>query len=212
MLSAALDLVAPPYCAFCRQPISRHATGACDGCLADLPWASDPNVRIDSPVVSALAPLNYRFPIDVAIRAWKFERRRFYTPVFIDILVEAAMDLDETIDAVVAVPLHWRRLAYRGFNQAELLARPLSRVLALPLIRSLRRRRATPTQSGLTADARRANLKRAFVNQRPIAAKHVLIVDDVVTTGGTVTEVAKTLRAAGVARISVLALAQTPVR
>ena len=81
----------------------------CRDCRADLPWAADRAVRVDGPVAYTLAPLDYRFPMDAAIRAWKFERRRFYTPVFVDLLIEAVGDLDDTIDAVVAVPLHWRR-------------------------------------------------------------------------------------------------------
>lgn len=157
-----------------------------------------------------LAPLEYRFPVDAAIKAWKFRRRLEYTPAFVAVLIEALAELPERPDALLPVPLHWRRQALRGFNQAEELAAPLHRSLGLPLARNVRRVRHTPSQSGLGAAERQKNLGAAFRVRGPIRAKHVLLVDDVVTTGATSMQLARVALQAGAERASVLAVARTP--
>jgi ComF family protein len=117
-------------------------------------------------------------------------------------------------DAVVPVPLHWRREASRGFNQAEEIARPLCRVRDWPLRTDLCRRvRPTPEQSGLGAAARRDNLQGAFALTDATAAgrcRHVLLVDDVLTTGATAAALAARFQAAGVPEVSLCTAARTP--
>ena len=124
---------------------------------------------------------------------------------------EASARLGEgTFDLVVPVPLSWRRLRERGFNQAALLAGPIAGRAGVALdVRSLRRPRATPPQTG-SAAARAANVRGAFALGRParIAGRRVLLVDDVFTTGATVREGARTLLAAGAARVTVYTLAR----
>ena len=114
----------------------------------------------------------------------------------------------ENIDALLPVPLHWRRQAMRGFNQAAEICESLRGLLDVPIINGVTRIRATPYQSGLGAEARRRNLSGAFRVQRRLSARHVLIVDDVVTTGATCERLASALIRAGVERVSVLALAR----
>ena len=155
-----------------------------------------------------IAPLAYEFPVDSAIKALKFRRRLFYGPALARLLHHACTDLPEDIDAVLPVPLHWRRHWLRGFNQALEIGRPLARHLGVPVIHAVRRRRATSRQSGLSAAERASNLRAAFVAHKPIRHAHVLIVDDVITTGATVRQLASTLRQAGVGRISVIAVAR----
>jgi len=152
--------------------------------------------------------LHYSYPVDVAIKALKFKRKLFYAAAFSEVLCSAANLLPDGIDAVLPVPLHWRRKAYRGFNQVTEIANPLVSSLGLPLLRGFRRSKATPFQSGLAARDRTRNLQCAFRVTRTITHSHVLIVDDVLTTGATVRAVAKALLTSGVSEVSVLTVAR----
>jgi ComF family protein len=112
---------------------------------------------------------------------------------------------------LIPVPLHRKRLQERGFNQAVELARPLSRQLDIPLdFSSCRRVRDTRSQSELHVRERQRNVRGAFKLSGKIEADHVALLDDVVTTGSTVTALAKVLRRTGVGRVDVWALARTP--
>lgn len=152
--------------------------------------------------------LHYSFPVDAAIKALKFNRRLFYAPAFSEVLCSAEAILPTEIDAILPVPLHWRRKAYRGFNQATEIAKPLASLLGLPLLRAIRRSTATPKQSGLDAKARTRNLRHAFKAIHTPTHSHVLIVDDVLTTGATARAVAKVLFANGVSEVSLLTVAR----
>ena len=120
-------------------------------------------------------------------------------------------------DILIPVPLHISRLKQRGFNQSYLLARHISRQLDIPLFKhGLVRQRATPKQSGLNQRARQQNLRGAFKfnpgakdSIEYLKGKHIVIVDDVITTGSTMHEVAKVLSRAKPAEISLLAIAKT---
>lgn len=119
------------------------------------------------------------------------------------------------VDLIVPVPLDRRRRRSRGFNQAELLAETLGRLSAIPVDGgALRRHRPTPTQTGLSREQRRLNVKGAFQARRPerLAGKYVALVDDVITTGATAGACAEVLKRAGAARVVVLALARARLR
>jgi len=152
--------------------------------------------------------LHYSFPIDVAIKALKFRRNLFYAPALAEVLCVATPLLAPDIDAVLPVPLHWRRKAMRGFNQATEIAKPIAKSLGVPLVSNVRRKRATPFQSGLDAAERARNLRRAFTIIRPPSYTNILIVDDVVTTGATAQALATLLLSSGVTKVSVLAVAR----
>ena len=117
-------------------------------------------------------------------------------------------------DAVIPIPLHRARLRHRGYDQALELARPLARALSLPLLdTALLRVRATSAQSELDANARRRNLRHAFaVAAAPAHAlpRHVVLVDDVMTTGATLHAAAKALLRAGVQRVDAWVCARVP--
>ena len=109
------------------------------------------------------------------------------------------------------VPLHPIRLKDRGFNQALELAKPIARHFNIPLdIKSCKRIKATATQSTLDKKVRKKNMRGAFELVRPLDCKYLVLIDDVVTTGTTVNELAKTLKANGVQRVDVWAIARTP--
>jgi ComF family protein len=112
-------------------------------------------------------------------------------------------------EAILPVPLHARRLRERGFNQSIELARPASRAFGLPLVRDLvKRSRPTSPQTALDIKQRRQNLRNAFVVDGKIPYSHIAILDDVVTTGSTVNELAKVLRRSGVQTIQVWSIAR----
>ncbi len=218
----------PTCCVFCGVECSPCEDGACAGCAADLPWNDNAcpgcaapqqlplaaglqcaNCQAEpTPFRTAAAAFRYAFPVDAAIKMLKFRRRLEYVPVLGAILAGMRAGLPADIDLLLPVPLHWRRQALRGFNQADELCRVISRQGRLQVSRDVHRWRATPPQSGLDARARRRNLRGAFRIAGQIDAQHVLIVDDVITTGATCRELAQELRRRGVPRVSVLAVAR----
>jgi ComF family protein len=218
------EAVMPTSCVFCGIG---PAASICSPCRADLPWVEHGCIRCARPLAAPLpdgvycgecqrrpppysaarAPLRYAFPVDAAIKQLKFRRRLDYVPAFASVLGEAMQELPTGTDALAPVPLHWRRQAARGFNQAEELCKALSRSTGVPMLRNLRRVRPTPYQSGLHAVERRRNLHGAFAVRGAIDQRHVLVVDDVITTGETCARLARVLLDAGAARVSVLAIA-----
>ena len=207
-LFALADAVIPPRCAFCGTRTHRSEGSVCTGCHDDLPWIRFAPASTASPLECEIAPLAYAFPIDAAIKALKFHRRLFYGPALAQLLESACDELPAGIDAVQPVPLHWRRKWRRGFNQALEIAGPVAKHLGVPVIDHVVRRRATGPQSGLTAAERARNLRGAFTVRGAAQHEHVLLVDDVITTGTTMRQAAKTLLRAGTAKVSGLAVAR----
>jgi ComF family protein len=114
-------------------------------------------------------------------------------------------------DAVIPAPLHWRRRWNRGFNQADLLAREVSRLTGIRLDRGLLRTRSTPPQAGLSAAERRRNVQGAFAaagQKDGVRGKNLIVIDDVMTTGATLEACARALKRAGAAQVAVLTLAR----
>jgi ComF family protein len=132
--------------------------------------------------------------------------------------LERALPIDEAFDAVVPVPLYWRKQWDRGFNQAELLARHLAKHRGVPVLNALRRKRATATQAGLASAGRRRNVVGAFVVRasplvsRKLAGKKILLIDDVMTTGATASACASALKRGGARTVSLLTLARVDRR
>jgi ComF family protein len=126
----------------------------------------------------------------------------------------AALPRDRRFDVIVPVPMHWRRRWDRGFNQAVLLADVVARRTGLPVCNAARRQRATPPQAGLSSARRRENMVRAFSVRKPdlVKGRRILLVDDVLTTGATVSACALSLKRAGAAHVSVLTVARADRR
>jgi len=194
----------PRTCAFCGVRCRPAETGLCTGCRQDLP--RDVPRPPKPPFAAVVTPLRYEFPVDAAIKALKFRRRLSYVPAFGALLAESFDELPADIDALVPVPLHWFRHATRGFNQSMELCAALA--APIPVLSRIGRVRATPYQSGLDARKRRQNLKDAFRVTGTLRAQHPLIVDDVITTGATISSLAKVLLDAGAERVSALAVAR----
>jgi ComF family protein len=129
-------------------------------------------------------------------------------------LLDRALPIEDRYDFIVPVPLHWHRQWRRGYNQAELLAREVSRHRRIPILNALRRRKATANQAGLTSAARRLNIAGAFQSRDGIdlRGKRVLLIDDVFTTGATASACALALKKAGAGTVSLLTLARADRR
>jgi ComF family protein len=125
-----------------------------------------------------------------------------------------ALPRTEQFDAVVPMPLHWRRRWSRGFNQSELLARQIARRASVPVRNLVRRVKATPPQAGLTNAKRRSNVSAAFRVSRPerVRGLRIVLVDDVMTTGATGSACARELKRAGAARVVLLTVARVDRR
>ena len=190
-----------PCCPRCALPLAAAAP-LCGECLEREP-----------PFASAWAPFRYEHPLALLEARFKFRGDLAAGRVLAELMIErAGVDAPSRPALMIAVPLHVARLRERGYNQAFELARRLSRTLDIPLDRdALVRTRSTPAQIGLDAASRRRNLRGAFAlaTKRPLPA-HVVLLDDVMTTGATLRECARVLRRAGVARVDAWALARAP--
>jgi len=219
---ALLDVLLPPRCVLCGGPCGHICI--CAGCRADLPWHGPCCRRCGLPLGSALdricgacirkpppftrtvCPLRYDFPADRLVQAFKFNRQLAAGRVLSHLLVETVTRLDAGLpDMLVPVPLHRWRMLRRGFNQAADMAAYAGRVLQVQVLAdALRRRRNTPAQSGLSRKQRRRNLRGAFDWHGGVKpGRHVAIVDDVMTTGATLSECTRVLKNAGARRVDV---------
>jgi competence protein ComFC len=160
---------------------------------------------------------SYEGPLRELIHLYKYGRIQTLARPLGNFLADA-LPRDERFDAVIPIPLHWRRQWTRGFNQSELLAREIGRHGGIPMLCALRRVRATNTQAGLSNTARRKNVTKAFACrrgsrwERRIAGKRILLIDDVMTTGSTAASCALALKRAGAARVSLLTIARVDRR
>lgn len=224
--TAVLDLLFPPQCVACR----RRDCFLCSDCFAQTPLLPQPQCGVcGEPVASgsrcarcAKAPLAvdgilsiyvYTGPVQVAIRALKYHGLKAVADPLGAALVSYLAGSGVTPDVVVPVPLHPRRLRERGYNQSELLARSLGRRVSLPVeTRALVRTRDTSAQAkAASAEERRRNVANAFACRgEAITGRKVLLVDDVCTTGATLSACAQALKAAGAARVSALTVAREP--
>ncbi|MEI9814121.1 MAG: ComF family protein [Acidobacteriota bacterium] len=154
---------------------------------------------------------SYEGTLRELIHLFKYEKMEPLAATFGPLLARA-LPRETSFDVVVPMPLHWWKQWQRGFNQSELLARQIARRWHVPLSNAVRRRRNTSAQAGLTNAKRRANVSGAFAVRNRLDGKHVLLVDDVMTTGATASACARALKRAGAARVTLLTLARTDRR
>jgi ComF family protein len=204
-VSRLLDLLAPPGCAACDAAcLSEQAF--CDACRPSL--ASSAGVRLlDGVPLLVVGP--YRPPLSSAIVRFKYSDRPELARTLARLLLPVLLDWELPGEsALVPVPLHPRRLATRGYNQAALLAHELARSSGLVTFpRLLRRTREMERQVGKSREERVENALGAFALRQP-GPPNVVLVDDVITTGSTVRACAQALTAGGIRLVAVVALAR----
>ena len=194
-------------CACCGLPLAHEEaqTLDCGACLKKRP-------AFDATIVGT----DYAAPFDQLVLGLKFNNRLELAPLLAAIMCDTLLRRPAFAlpTCLTVVPLGTHRLAERGFNQALEVARPLSHSLGIPLHpRLLKRRRDTRAQSLLHPDQRRANMRRAFALADhaglSVHGLHVGVIDDVMTTGETLNEVASTLKHAGAKRVTTFVFART---
>lgn len=181
-------------CPICALPTA--GGNICGHCLKDLPAFG-----------RTTSLFEYAFPVDRLIQQLKYQERLSLAPLLGGLLARQLQG--ELPDVWLPMPLHANRLKVRGFNQSIEIARELSVQTRVPMQAGWAARiRDTPPQAGLKRDARKKNLHGAFACSDKVAGLHVGIVDDVMTTGSTLNELAKTLKAAGVREVSCAVVAR----
>lgn len=227
--SRIVQTLYPPICALCGAP-GHDGLDLCVGCLGDLRPAPHACPRCAAPLPARLAVpcgaclrrppafdaararLIYRPPAARLVTDLKFNARLAHARILGRLMAEIMAGMPRP-DVVLPVPLHEGRLRERGFNQALEIARPAARLFDIPLEPRLAARiRATAPQTDLDARARRRNLRGAFSITGAVAGLHIALVDDVMTTGTTLDELARALKRAGAETVTVYAAARSAGR
>lgn len=189
-------------CKQCALPLGGSAQAICGECQTEKPYYD-----------RTIALFNYAEPINNMVSSFKFHKKLLYGNLFGKLLITKLQhhyQIESKPELLLPIPLHASRLRERGYNQALELARPLSKALNIKIdYHTLERTRATAQQSLTAEGQRKANVKGAFALIKPLLAKHVAIIDDVVTTGHTVNECSRILKNSGVETITVFAIART---
>ncbi len=200
-----IGFISPPLCPRCGMPFEggQGSEHLCDQCIAE-----------EKPFAVARSMARYEGSLHDAIQKFKYRGKTGIGTALGNILadfVSGVWDM-RAFDLVIPAPLHISRLRERGFNQAVILSQPISRRFRIPLdFSSLQRIRFTPPQVGMGRHERSFNVKGAFAvkNHLAVVGKRILLVDDVYTTGSTLTECSHVLADAGAAAVAVLTLART---
>lgn len=221
-LAKFLGDLLPSSCLLCGQST---ASVLCPACADELPALSTPTCPQCADLTThgercgrcltkpphfdrTIALYNYAFPLDRLIHAYKYRNELALGQYFGQQLATRLQD--SVFDRILPVPLHPQRLRQRGFNQALELARPLATHLNTPLdYRLLQRQRVTVPQAELHPRQRSANILGAFSVQGEVDGQHLLLIDDVLTTGATLSECARILKLHGAASVTVAVVART---
>jgi ComF family protein len=231
-INKLLRWVLPVNCVFCGLRTSDKQPNICPECIADLPWLENTCERCGLPLPAGAGTLcgqclqeppvyqqlqtlfSYQFPVDQLVLRLKFQQQFVYAHLLGELLAERVAQYYAAHASQPAVllpmPLHVRRLRQRGFNQAVELSRPVARRLGVPIGYGCAKRvKYTEPQMELPLELRAQNMRQAFVVNPRLAGLHVAVIDDVITSGHTVHELALALRDVGVARIDVWGIART---
>jgi ComF family protein len=228
-LRFVLDFALPPLCPSCREPLGDVA-GLCAACWSKLALIEPPYcVRLGIPFVfdpgpgllsmeaianppaydRARAAVRYDDVAGSLVHQFKYGDRLDLAPMMGRWMARAGRELLADADALIPVPLHWRRLWARRFNQSATLAGAISALSGVPVVHGgLKRMRATPQQVGLSKAERADNVQGVFRvaddRKADIAGRRFVLIDDVLTSGATVDACARTLLRAGAAHVDVL--------
>ena len=210
MFHRLLALLFPPRCVLCRNFLTEEETDFCHQCRIDAPEYKKSNSRF-SFLAGWTVVWYYKNNVRSSILRFKFYGRRSYAPAYGRVL---AMELQtshlDNFDILTWVPIAFLRRMRRGYDQVELLADAVGKELNVTPVKTLRKIRNTPPQSGIRdASRRRANVLGAYkaVCPEQIAGKRILLLDDVITTGATASECARVLLSAGAKEVYFAAIA-----
>jgi len=200
-------------CAACDDNLPRLGASACPRCAEpDMGGLICPSCQKQAPPFArAWAVWRYEYPLDRLVQALKYGAELGLTQYFGKALSKQLAPFAQEWDGIVPLPLHSRRLMERGFNQGHEVARVIAGHLQLPLLSQIcHRQRPTQPQAGLHLEERRRNLRQAFHCTTDLASQRLLLVDDVMTSGATLAECARTLKLHGASAVDVAVVARTP--
>lgn len=200
-----------PLCAPCLAELPHHVEPHCPQCAIPTPDGQVCGGCLQHPPAHAhtLAAFSYAFPVDQLIQTLKYQYRLTIAPVLGHALALAARARPRP-DLLIPMPLHPKRLQQRGFNHATEIARAVATDLNMSLDLSVCERvRDTPPQVALAYDQRRRNVRGAFTCHGAVLGKRVALIDDVMTTGTSLNELATTLKKAGALEIEAWVVART---
>lgn len=211
ILSGILDLLFPRKCTFCRRLLRKGEVGMCKTCESALPYTSG-GAQTGDFFEICVSPLYYEDKVRSAILRFKFHEATAYAGLFGKLIADCILDkLEDRYDLISWVPLSAKRLKKRGYDQAGLLAMAAALELGDVAVETLIKHTDVPAQSGMgSAEKRRANISGSYRAADPelIAGKRILLIDDIVTTGSTLSECARVLLSAGAAEVVCATLAR----
>lgn len=213
LLDFTLDLLFPPRCVFCKGILKTGESGTCNECQVNLPWITGREAEQKFEFVSlCVSPLWYQGEVRESVHRYKFDNRSGYAKVYGRFVAQCVSDhFSDRFDLITWVPLSSKGLKKRGYDQAMLLAMAAGQDLNHVAAETLRKVRNTDTQSGIKDDsARRANVLGAYevIDFELVAGKRILLIDDVATTGSTLSECARVLRTSGAKDVVCASLAR----
>lgn len=200
LLERVLDLLYPPKCALCHRLLDKGGVYICPRCRTSLPYTSEQGKQKIEFCEVCVSPLYYEDHAKESLLRYKFHDCRGYAQVYAPLVADCIRAAELEWDVLSWVPLSRKRLRERGFDQCFLLAEAVGKQLGTPPVSLLKKSRHTRAQSGMGgAEERRANISGAYTVPQPerVAGKTILLLDDIVTTGATLSECARTLRYAG---------------
>ena len=212
LLEGFLNLLFPPKCPFCGK--ARDHAGICPACEKALPWTEGPQTLKEGPGgLRCAAPLWYEDQVREGILRLKFQGASGAAEPMGELIARcAAEQFSGAFDTVTWVPVSKKRLRERGYDQAKLLAESACRLWDTEPVQLLRKITDNPAQSGIhDAAARRANVLGVYeaINPDRIKGRRILLIDDICTTGATLTECIRVLRDAGAEDVVCAAVAHT---
>ncbi|MCL2563870.1 MAG: ComF family protein [Oscillospiraceae bacterium] len=212
IFTPVLDLLFPPKCVFCRR-VLRRERGVCSACAAELPaCVGDEALQYGDFFSVCVSPLYYADTVRESHHRYKFGGSRWYASVYAPFVAACVAEhLAGRYDFVTWVPLSRKRLRKRGYDQARLLAEATAKVLDAVAVPTMKKIKHTSPLSGLGGkEERRANIAGVYrvLGDAVIADKRILLMDDIVTTGSSLTECAKCLLMAGAEEVLCATLAR----
>lgn len=215
LLNALLDLLYPPRCPFCGKPGAKGAEGPCPHCQTAPFWLEGRQAVVPGKdFVRCACAAWYQAPFREEVLRFKFSNQPHRAKAYGAVLAQTIRTyLPGTFDCVTWVPVSPDTLKKRGYDQAQLLAQEAAKALGKPVLPLLEKTGKNRPQSSLTHGRERfANVAGVYTVPQPAAAagQRILLIDDILTTGATLNEAARTLRQAGAGQVVAAALCRTP--
>ncbi len=231
LLSNRLSLVFPRHCLFCLEKTYSHSD-LCHYCAATLSLNSPCCLHCAEPLEQnspqcghclshtshydqVFSPYQYSAEMAYLIKQFKYQQKIYYARTLSELFIARSYQSSyfSLPQLLIPIPMHYQRLRQRGYNQAVELTRLLASHYDLPFdYLSFIRQRHTRLQAEMTARKRQKNVRNAFALKTAIRYSHIALVDDVMTTGSTVNEAARTLKAAGIKKVDVWTIARAGLR